>query len=285
MKSKMVTLTGDKLPSSLRAIPSAPKKLYISGDITQVEKLPLLAVVGSRKVSQYGRQVTSALVREVAGKGVGIVSGLALGVDGLAHAAALEMNGYTVAVMPCGLDEIYPKTHYHLGKQILQQGGALISEYPEGTPPLRQHFIERNRLVSGLADAVLITEAAEKSGTLHTANFALDQGKTVLVVPGNITSELSRGTNNLIKAGALPVTGADDILLALGIDTSKRQVELFGDTTGETIVLKLLQSGVTDIHELQKQSELPTSIFNQTLTMLEINGKIKSQGGGQWSLR
>lgn len=285
MKGKMVTLTRGELPNNLQNIPSVPKRLYISGNITQAENIPLLAVVGSRKVSAYGREVTSQLVRDVTGRGVGIVSGLALGVDGLAHTAALEMNGYTVAVLPCGLDDIYPKTHFHLGKRILAQGGALISEYPEGTPPLRQHFIERNRLVSGLADAVLITEAAAKSGTLHTANFALEQGKTVLAVPGNITSDLSRSTNNLIKAGAIPVTTAADIFLALGIDESKRQTELFGDTPEETLLLNLLKENVHDIHELQKQSKMATSSFNQTLSMLEINGKIKSHGGGQWSLR
>ena len=183
--------------------------------------------------------------------GVGIVSGLALGVDGLAHKAALDAKCTTLAVMPCGLDAIYPQTHFQLGKQILESNGVLISEYPEGTPPLRQHFIERNRLVSGIADAVLITEAAEKSGTLHTANFALEQGKTVLAVPGNITSDLSRGTNNLIKAGALAVTDAHDILITLGINTSKTQTELFGDTEDETTILKLLKDGVGDIHELQ----------------------------------
>lgn len=190
MNSKTVTLTGSGIPQQLREIPSAPKKLYIRGNLNQALESPLLAVVGSRKVSSYGRDITTRLVRDVAGKGVGIISGLALGVDGIAHQAALEMKAPTIAVMPCGLDKIYPSSHFHLGKHILEQGGALISEYPDGTPPLRHHFTERNRLVSGLADAVLITEAAAKSGTMHTANFALEQGKTVLAVPGNITLSL-----------------------------------------------------------------------------------------------
>ncbi len=285
MKSKTVTLEGKQIPECLRSIPSPPKKLYIRGDLESILDRPLLAVVGSRKVSHYGREITSRLVREVAGKGVGIVSGLALGVDGLAHTAALEMNAPTIAVLPSGPDEIYPRSHFHIGKQILEQGGAFLSEYPDGTPPLLHHFTERNRLVSGLADAVLITEAAAKSGTMHTANFALEQGKTVLAVPGNITSELSTGTNNLIKSGAIAVTNAEDILLALGIDSNRKQTELFGDTPEETLLLQLLQSGTSDIHELQKASKLTASTFNQTLTMLEINGKIRSHGGGHWTLR
>ncbi|MDZ7786224.1 MAG: DNA-processing protein DprA [Candidatus Saccharibacteria bacterium] len=284
MKGKVVTLTGNDIPRKLREIPSPPKRLYAKGEILQAESIPLLAVVGSRKVSGYGRDVTSRLIREVADKGVGIVSGLALGVDGLAHEAALEANAYTVAIMPAGLDEIYPKSHFHIGKRILKSGGALISEYPEGKPPLLPHFTERNRLVSGLSDAVLITEAAAKSGTMHTANFALDQGKTVMAIPGNITSHTSQGTNNLIKAGAVPVTEAEDILTALGMDSTQRQTELFGDTPEETTLLKLIADSIHDTHQLQKASELDATQFNQTLTMLEINGKIRNQGGGQWTL-
>jgi DNA processing protein len=285
MNSKTLTLTGEAIPQALREIPSPPNKLYLQGEIEPINELPLLAVVGSRKVSHYGREVTSRLVREVAGKGVGIVSGLALGVDGLAHTAALEAKGYTLAVMPCGLGEIYPKTHYHMGKQIIASGGALLSEYPEGAPPLRQNFIERNRLVSGIAHAVLITEAAERSGTLHTANFALDQGKTVLVVPGNITSDLSRGTNNLLKAGATAVTTASDILLALGVDETHTQKELFGDNPEESTILALIQSGITDGAELQKMSKLTPSVFSQTITMLEINDKLACLGGSQWRIK
>lgn len=281
----MLTLTGEDIPEQLWTIPGAPTALYISGKLSQALRQPLLAVVGSRKTSSYGRQITAQLVREVAGRGITIVSGLALGVDGIAHQAALEAQTSTVAVLPCGLDTIYPRSHFHLGKQILESGGVLLSEYPEGTPPLRQHFIERNRLVSGLADAVLITEAAEKSGTLHTASFALDQGKTVLAVPGNITSDLSKGTNNLLKAGAQLVTETADILHALGIDpTTRAHHDLFGDTEDETRILQLLAAGVSDIHELQKQSQLSAAHFNRSLTMLEINGKVRSHGSGHWSL-
>ncbi len=278
-------LSKSEMPEQLRQIPDPPEKLYVRGNLTNCLTAPLLAVVGSRKVSTYGRQVTSKLVRGVAGQGVGIVSGLALGVDGLAHSAALEMSAPTIAVMPCGLDAIYPQSHFHMAKQILESGGALISEYPDGTPPLRHHFIARNRLVSGLADAVLITEAAAKSGTLHTANFALDQGKTVLAVPGNITSELSQGTNNLLKAGALIVTEPADILLAMGVDDSVSQRELFGDTPAESAVLQHLQAGITDSATLQKITKLSASEFSQALTMLEIRGIIKNHGSGQWSTR
>ena len=179
MKINKVTLNANALPGVLRHISDSPQKLYVWGNLTPLLAKPRLAVVGSRKVTPYGKAVTSDLVRTVAGQGVVIISGLALGVDALAHKAALEAGGYTIAVLACGLDKPYPSTHRQLARQILERGGALVSEYPEGTPPLQHQFIERNRLVSGLSDGVLITEAAEKSGTLHTANFALDQGKTV----------------------------------------------------------------------------------------------------------
>ncbi len=285
MKIKKHKLESKLLPQSLLNIPDPPKQVYVKGDLSHVmDHKPLLAVVGSRKVSTYGREVTQKLVKGVVNKGVGIVSGLALGVDGVAHTSALEAGGYTIAVMPCGLDKVYPQSHFQLASKITSSGGALVSEYDDGTPPLRQNFIARNRLVAGLADAILVTEAAAKSGTMHTAAFALDQGKTVLAVPGNITSDLSQGTNNLIKSGAIPVTCAEDILLAMGIDHKLTQQEIFGDNPDESIILKLISEGVRDIHELQKQSKLEASKFNQSLGMLEISGKIKSQGGGQWTL-
>jgi DNA processing protein len=247
--------------------------------------MPMLSVVGSRKVSPYGRQVTSQLVREVGQHGVVIISGLALGVDGLAHQAALEVGAKTIAVLPSGIDKIYPATHTQLARDILRQGGAIISEYPDGTEGFKGNFIARNRLVSGLAQAVLITEAAEKSGTLHTANFALEQGKTVLAVPGNITSPLSAGTNNLIKAGATPVTSATDILQALGLTDYEQQLALLPANEQEALILAALQQGTTDAAELLTATQLDTIRFNQTLTMLELTGKIRPLGGGHWSLQ
>lgn len=247
--------------------------------------MPCVAVVGSRKMTPYGKSVTLRLAGNLAKQGIVIISGLALGVDGLAHKAALDNGGKTIAVMPCGLDRIYPATHHALAKEILKHGGALISEYPFETDIHSSNFIERNRLISGLSLGVLIPEAAEKSGSLHTANFALEQGREVMAVPGNITSPLSVGTNNLIKVGATPVTDTQDVLNALGLKIKTvSQQELFGATEEESIILKLIAGGIVDGEELLGKSKLQAQTFSQTLTMLEITGKIKSIGSDQWTI-
>jgi DNA processing protein len=285
MKISHILATDSAFPEKLLTISEPPKGLYCLGDLDAALGGPVLAVVGSRKVTPYGRQITEKLVREAAKQGITIVSGLALGVDSLAHQAALTERARTVAVMPCGLDKIYPSSHRQLAEDILKSGGALVSEYPAGTEPFPTNFVARNRIVAGLADAVLITEAAIKSGTLHTANFALDQGKTVMAVPGNITSEQSAGTNNLIKSGAIPVTEIRDILSAMGLERATRKVaKPLGDTEEETLILGLLFTGVSDASELLHKAELAPHIFNQSLTMLEIQGKIKPLGAGHWSL-
>lgn len=287
MNVKKLTLTGERLPTSLVNIPSPPKRLFVLGDAGLLEGgQPMVAVVGSRKVSTYGRMVTQKFSEDLAGAGVVIVSGLALGVDSIAHKACLDAGGRTVAVLPTGLDNIYPSSHRQLARKIIEQGGALVTEYDDGTAAYKQNFIERNRLVSGLADGVLITEAARKSGTLHTASFALDQGKTVLAVPGPISSPTSEGTNNLLKSGAVMVTELSDILAALQLDISgaQRQLPLAADEH-EQRILDLLSAGHTDSQELIALSRLSTSDFNRTLTMLEITGKIRPLGAGQWGIK
>lgn len=284
-KINKLTLKDSSYPKKLAEIPSSPRTLfYISDDWSKLLKKPAIAIVGSRKMSGYGRAVTEEFVRGLSQAGVVIVSGLALGIDSVAHKEALENREKTIAVLPCGLDSIYPATHHSLAQRIIEQGGALVSEYPPGISPQRQNFIARNRIVSGLADAVLITEAAEKSGTLHTANFALEQGRDVFAIPGNITSYLSRGTNNLIKAGATPVTNPKDVLQILGLDADTQQATPVASNKEERIILELLLSGVTDADRLLIESDLDPSVFNQTLTMLEISGKVKPLGGGQWTL-
>jgi DNA processing protein len=284
MNVKKVLYKGNAFPEVLTDIPNPPKTLYILGDLTPLLSMPRLAVVGSRKMTPYGRNVTTALVKEVAGQGVVIISGLALGVDAIAHQAALDAGGKTIAVLPCGLDNPYPATNRQLARRILEKGGVLISEYPEGMPPLQHHFIARNRLVSGLSDGVLITEAAARSGTIHTAGFALDQGKTVMAVPGNITSTLSAGTNQLIKTGATPVTSGQDIIDAFGLGMQLQFAEVLGANAEEHAILKLIKQGITDGQELQDKSKLEAALFNQTLTMLEVSGKIRPVGAGHWSL-
>lgn len=272
-------------PERLRSIPQPPSSLhFISDTWGDLMTRPRIAIVGSRKVTAYGRAVTIQLATELARAGVVVVSGLALGIDSIAHRAVLDAGGLTIAVLAGGLDKIYPTTHTQLAEQIVRQGGALISEYPEGTPSRKYNFIERNRLVSGLSDAVLIIEAAEKSGTLHTATFALEQGRDVLAVPGNITSTQSAGTNRLIKSGATPVTCVEDVFRALGLKSPhKVRIPARGATREQQTILDLITSGESDGAALLEKSKLEVVLFNQTITMLEITGKIRSLGANQWS--
>lgn len=272
-------------PARLQLIADPPKQLYISGEpLTELLARPCLAVVGSRAVSPYGKQVTEMLVQAAAQAGVVIISGLALGVDSIAHRSALAVKGSTIAVLPAGIEQIYPYSHKRLAEQIVTEAGTLVSEYTGAGSPHKHQFIARNRLIAGLADAVLITEAAERSGSLHTAQFALEDGKDVLTVPGNITNKGSGGTNNLIKVGANPVASAQDLLDYFGLGT-KEQTVLVGGSKEEQIIFTLLQQGITEGSELLAQSQLSAAEFNQNLTTLEITGRIKPLGAGHWALR
>lgn len=279
-------LSQSDYPPLLAAIPTPPQELYIAGSLDKFyDSAASIAVIGTRKPTPYGRGVTESLVTKLAHHNTTVVSGLALGVDAIAHQSALRAAGNTIAVLPCGLDQICPKTNQQLAWAIIESGGALISEYPDNTPPLRPNFVARNRLVSGLSNAVLITEAAHKSGTLHTANFALEQGRTVLAVPGNITSLHSKGTNQLIASGARMVTDIEDILDELGLTANQRQTTLLPDTEEESIIIDLLTTGMSDGKQLLETSKLEAARFNQTITMLEISGKIKALGADNWSLQ
>jgi DNA processing protein len=284
MNVNLLTLNESSIPQRLRDIPSSPKKLYAIGDTSLLSSKYTLSVVGSRKISAYGKYATNKLVSETASYEIAIVSGLALGVDAEAHKATLESGGKTIAVLPCGLDAIYPATNRNLALKIIESGGLLLSEYPAGTPALKQHFIARNRLVSGLGDGLLVTEASRRSGTIHTANFALEQGKPVMAVPGNINSPGSEGTNNLIHTGATPVTSSEDILNVLGLEHTERKKEVFASNEKEKIILDLIQSGITSSSDLLINSGLNAQVFNQTMTMLEITKKIKPMGSGHFTI-
>lgn len=285
---KINTITPDKhkyLQMSAN-IPNPPKKLYYIGKLPE-KRLPSVAVVGTRKPTAYGVEVTNRLAYDLASKGVVIVSGLALGTDALAHRAALDANGTTIAVLPCGLNKIAPATNRGLAINILEKGGALISEYPEGDViAWKSNMHERNRLVSGFSDAILITEASARSGTLNTAAHALAQGKTVFVVPGNITSPQSAGCNSLLKQGATPVTEAADILQVIAPDLITPQAVLaLGSNELESQIIMLLNDGLRDGEQIQRQLGLATGEFNSALTMLELSGAIRPLGANQWSLR
>lgn len=275
-----------EFPESLKQIPGPPKVIYHRGQpLSDLLNRPRLAIIGSRNVSAYGRYVTSKLASEIAEQGVVVISGLALGVDAIAHRSTLEVNGLAIAVLPGPVDRPYPASNALLAGAILEGGGALISEYLADEFNFKSNFVARNRLVSGLAQAILITEAAEKSGSLHTARFALEQGKDVLAVPGSINSPGSVGTNNLIKAGATPVTDIRDILHALKLKPHHTKPKLaVGRNANEQTIIDLILQGHNDGELLIKLSKLSVSDFNQALTMLELGGKLRSLGANQWSL-
>jgi DNA processing protein len=265
-------------------LPEVERLFVRSDNLEDLLARPRVAIVGSRKISAYGKVVTSKFASELARQGIVIVSGLAYGVDAAAHRATLEAGGLTIAVLPSSLEEIYPAAHRNLAEEIVRSGGALLSEYPAGTPTMKHNFIGRNRIVSGMSDALLITEATEKSGTMHTARFALEQGKDVLAVPGNITSPTSAGTNNLIKTGALTATSPEDVLDVLGFSSAPRVRQVKGSNSLEQCILDLLTTDITDGNELMLRSKLTSAEFNQALTMMEITGKVRSVGDNQWAI-
>jgi DNA processing protein len=195
MDTVIINRGEDTYPAILEQLHRPPPQIYTrGGSLTELMKRPKVAIVGSRLISPYGRQVTRQLSRQLAEQGIVIVSGLALGVDAQAHEAALEAGGLTLAVLPSPVEQIAPVTNHWLGQRIIKSGGALISEYPVGSTNFKENFVARNQLVAALSDVLVITEAAEKSGSLHTARFALELGKNVLAIPGNITSRVSVGT-------------------------------------------------------------------------------------------
>lgn len=273
----------------LASIANPPKSLCFMGKLPD-SGAPVVAIVGSRKPSAYGREVTEQLAGDLAKAGCIIVSGLALGIDGIAQRAALEAGGTVIGVIPNELPDISPQTNYKLAMNIIKNGGAILSEWKKGDGKIvnRWSFLERNRLVSGLADAVIITEAAERSGTLNTAAHALSQGRDVFAVPGNITSPLSAGCNALLKQGAYPATEATDILHIIAPEQLKKpdQNQLpLGSSPEETIIINLIAGGVRSGDQLQQQSGLSVSNFSTALTMLEINGVIKPLGANNWMLK
>ncbi len=259
-----------------------PKTLYQQGsELADILQKPTVGIVGSRKVSSYGRTVTENFSSALAKRGVVIVSGLALGVDSIAHRACLNAKGQTIAVLPSGLEAIYPSSHQGLAKQITQTGGTLITEYEPHEKPMKHYFIARNRIIAALSDILLVTEAAERSGSLHTANFALELGKPVFAVPGNITNINSMGTNKLIAVGATPALNPEDIIEELGLSQAP-EVAYIPENEVEELILSLLEQGISDGELLHQRSGLASQIYQQHLTMLEIKGAIKPLSANRW---
>ena len=264
-------------PARLRAIHDPPPGLFVRGDASlALLQQPSVAVVGARACSAYGSAVASSLGRELAAAGVVVVSGLARGIDAAVHRGALE-TGLTVAVLGCGIDRDYPRAHTALGAQIAQ-AGLIVSEYPPGVEPAPWRFPARNRLVSGLALATVVVEARERSGALITADFALDEGREVLTVPGEITSQLSRGTNALLRLGATPVTCAADVLAAIGVDPPPASdPPVLAGAAAQ--VRAVVADAPAAADELIRRTGLTAAELAAALVELELLGLVAQAGG------
>jgi len=281
-KIKALTIEDKDYPENLKNIDGAPFLLYMMGKILTQDSLSV-GVVGTRKITAYGKEVTERLVSDLVASGLTIVSGLAYGVDSIAHNTALDIGGRTIGVWAGGLDSVVPGFRQNIVGKILKSGrGAIISEFPLGLNPSRGTFPARNRLISGLSLGVLVTEAAEDSGSLITAAHAVKQGRKVFAVPGPITSPLTAGTAKLLKSGAKLVYHVKDILDELNIAHSAKCIaakEILPDDKNEEIILNLLKNEEKHIDELVRQSGFDTAKVTSIISIMEIKGKIKNLGG------
>lgn len=274
-------------PELLRPIFDPPPGIFVRGALLPEDNLAV-SIVGSRQPTPYGLAVSEKLGRELAQAGITVISGMARGIDTAAHKGALQAGGRTIGVLGCGVDVIYPRENHRLYTQIIS-AGAVISEFPCGSPPEAWHFPVRNRLISGLARALVVVEAREKSGALITADLALEQGREVMAVPGNITSDLSRGTNNLIKQGACLVEGGKDILEEIGLGTlfnlpAAPAVHL-ALTPEEDKVYQLLSYELVSLDELIEKTRLATPQVLSALMFLELKGFVKQFPGKFYTRR
>jgi DNA processing protein len=282
---KVLTWRDPDYPARLEEIYDYPPVLYIRGSLVPEDEW-CLAVVGTRKATVYGRQVTEEIVTDLARSKITIVSGLARGIDSIAHRAALEAGGRSIAIFACGLDIVYPSENANLARQIMQQG-ALISEYPLGVSPRADNFPRRNRIMSGLSLGVLIVEADETSGAMITAHMALEQNREVFAIPGSILSPASRGTNRLIQEGAKLVSSYTDILEELNLTAVAHQIEMkeiIPSSDTEALLLKQLSAEPTHIDEVCRSSGLPVSTVSSTLTLMELKGMVKQVGNMNYVL-
>ena len=277
---RVVTWSDPDYPDRLREINQSPYVLYIKGDLRR-EDTWAVAIVGTRRYSSYGRQVTEDLAHTLARNGITIISGLARGVDGIAHQSALEVGGRTLAVLGSGLDVIYPPEHRSLAGKICNNG-ALISDYPPGTPPDGSNFPPRNRIISGLSKAVLVIEAGEKSGALITATYAAEQGREVFAVPGKITSALSKGSNLLIKQGAHPLLTPQDVLdllnMTLVAEHRTIQKTLPGDPK-EAELYRVVGDDPLHVDEISSLVKMPIEEVTATLALMELKGMVRKTFG------
>ena len=282
---KYLTINNRTYPERLKNIPDPPNVIFLKSNLTieQFSNLTMskiIAVVGTRKMTSYGKEVTEALVQGLVDAGFTIVSGMALGIDGVAHGTALNSKGVTIAVLGAGVDIIYPREHRDLYHKIIESGGAIVSEVAPEKMVGRGIFPARNRIISGLSEAVLVTEGAMDSGSLITARSALEQGREVFAVPGPINSQMHEGVNYLLKQGAKLVTSVKDIVEELGYESSlsvqSKQELPRGDTPDEQKIIDLLIQEPLDFDELVRRTGMSSKKLGSLLATMEVEGKLKS---------
>ena len=282
--SKTLELSDGNYPQLLSEIKNPPKKLYYQGTLDKKIFKTCLAVVGTRKMTDYGEEITEKFVSPIARAGVTIVSGFMYGIDTVAHRACLESGGRTIAVLGCGIDLVRPVVNQDLHRQILKNKGLIVSELLGKHPPFRWTFVRRNRIISGLSRAILVVEAGEKSGALITAEFAKKQRRKVLAIPGPVTSAVSKGTSCLIKQGAKLVSSPDDVLLELGVSLDNKgknsnQNRIVNEK--EQKILALLKEKRLLIDEIARGLDKPVGQVGQLISMMTLKGLIKQDGQGR----
>lgn len=290
LKNNEIRPQDSEFTEVLDSIAVKPKMLYFYGNFPK-NRVKSVAIVGTRKPTEYGANIARTLACECAKRGAVVISGLAYGIDSVAHRGALEAGGVTVAVLGTPIDQIYPKAHLGLAEEIVNNNGVVMSELAPGAKfYAKACFLQRNRLIAGLADAVVVVEAAERSGSLNTAAHALEQGKDILAVPGDITRLTSRGCNKLLQQGAMPYLEPDDVLNLLfpaqkQSGKAQQMQLLVGDNLTETAILRVLQTGVERGEEVLVQTGLGVAEFNQNITILEIKGRVRALGMNKWALK
>lgn len=286
MNIQKINETSYAYPQGLLDLNTPPNPLYAVGNLELLENIdrPRVAIVGTRHPTMYGETVTKQLAAELAGAGVLIISGLALGVDAIAHQAVVDQGLATVAVQARGLDQIYPGENLQLGRDIITNNGLIVSEYKPGVGAYKQNFIARNRIVAALANVILVTEATLESGTRHTVKFGLEIGRTIAAVPGPIDNERSAGSNNLLRTGATPITSSSDVLNLLGQESGLHLEPIKAESREEQTLIDLMKQGVSQSEELIARSGMTASEFANLMSLMEISGKVTSMGAGIWRL-
>jgi DNA processing protein len=286
-KAGLIFKNSNNYPSLLKEIQNPPSGIYVLGVLPENEK-PRVALVGTRKATFQGRLVAKEIAKKLSERNIIIVSGLAMGIDTAAHEGVLASNNQTIAVLARGLDEIYPRQNENLARKIIETGGAIISEYPAGTPALPNQFLERNRIISGLSLAVVVVEAPKESGSLVTARLAAEQGREVFVVPGPINHPNYYGSHQLIRDGARLVGSVEDILEDLDFSTEcgnnadMRNYESLIDDENQLLFLRTIQkSGQSlNVDKIIELTKLEAQVINQSIALLIVRGMIKETGRG-----